>query len=78
MTEQLRKGIESEGLTGVNFDEVLVSKSENFLDLYPNRELPNFFWAKINGEPNKDDFFITEKNGLEYQNAHIYYCENII
>ncbi len=30
VTEQLRKGIESEGLTGINFDEVLVSKSELF------------------------------------------------
>ncbi|MDQ0065119.1 hypothetical protein [Chryseobacterium lathyri] len=61
MTETLRKAIEFENLTGIYFNEVLISKSETFLELYPNKELPNFFWAKINGEPYKDDFFITEK-----------------
>ena len=64
VTESLRKGIENEQLTGIAFNEVLISKSETFLELYPNRELPNFFWAKINGESNKDDFFIIEKKGL--------------
>lgn len=64
VTERLRDGIELEKLTGVSFDKVLISKSETFLELYPDRELPNFFWAKINGESNRDDFFITEKNGL--------------
>lgn len=64
VTEQLRKDIESETLTGITFDIVLVSKSDTFLELYPNKELPIFFWAKINGEPYKDDFFITEKNAL--------------
>ncbi|ROI01663.1 hypothetical protein EGI16_17380 [Chryseobacterium sp. G0240] len=64
VTEKLRREIEFEKLTGINFDNVLISKSDTFLDLYPNRELPNFFWAKINGEPHKDDFFITDKNVL--------------
>lgn len=64
MTEALRKAIEAESLTGIHFNEVLISKSETFLEIYPDRDLPNFFWAKINGEPYKDDFFITEKNGL--------------
>lgn len=64
VTERLRDGIELGKLTGVSFEEVFISKSETFLELYPDRELPNFFWAKINGESNIDDFFITEKNGL--------------
>lgn len=64
VTERLRDGIELEKLTGVSFDKVLISKSETFLEFHPDKELPNFFWAKINGEPNRDDFFITEKNGL--------------
>lgn len=68
VTERLRKNIDSEGLTGINFDNVLVSKSETFIELYPDKELPNFFWAKINGEPEKDDFFITEKNELAISN----------
>ncbi|MBL3548063.1 hypothetical protein [Chryseobacterium sp. KMC2] len=64
VTEQLKKDIESKALTGITFDIVLVSKSDTFLELYPNKELPIFFWAKINGESYKDDFFITEKNTL--------------
>ncbi|AZA77809.1 hypothetical protein EG359_10375 [Chryseobacterium joostei] len=64
MTEFLKKAIESEHLTGIIFDEVIISKSEIFLELYPDKELPFFFWAKINGEDNKDDFYITKKNGL--------------
>lgn len=64
MTESLKNAIESENLTGIVFDDVLISKSETFLDLYPDKELPFFFWAKINGEADKDDFFITEQNGL--------------
>ncbi|WP_278352398.1 hypothetical protein [Chryseobacterium gleum] len=64
VTEKLREEIEFEKLTGIIFDQVLISKSETFLELYPNKKLPNFYWAKINGESNKDDFFITEKNGL--------------
>jgi len=34
------------------------------LDLYPTRELPNFYWANIHGIAFKDDFFLTEKNIL--------------
>lgn len=64
VTEVLRKGIESERLTGITFDEVYISKSENFTEIYPDKQLPIFFWAKINGEQNKDDFFITNKNIL--------------
>jgi hypothetical protein len=64
MTESLKNAIEDEKLSGIIFDNVLISKSETFLDLYPNKELPAFFWAKINGEADKDDFFITEQNGL--------------
>lgn len=64
VTESLRKEIESQNLTGINFDEVYVSKSENFSELYPDKQLPIFFWAKINGEQNKDDFFITKENTL--------------
>ena len=64
VTETLKKGIESERLTGVFFDDVIISKSETFKEFYPDKELPMFFWMKINGEVNNDDFFITEKNGL--------------
>ncbi|PMS35921.1 hypothetical protein B0G57_1087 [Trinickia symbiotica] len=46
------------GVTGVQFVEVEVSASDEFRDLYPNRELPPFRWLKISGEPGKHDFGI--------------------
>lgn len=64
VTESLKIGIEKDMLTGILFDDVLISKSDTFSELYPNKDLPTFFWAKINGEAFVDDFFITEKNGL--------------
>lgn len=64
VTESLKIGIEKDMLTGILFDDVLISKSDTFSELYPNKNLPTFFWAKINGEAFVDDFFITEKNGL--------------
>lgn len=78
VTERLRDGIELVKLTGVSFDKVFISKSETFLELYPDRELPNFFWAKINRESNKDDFFITEKMVWQYLKEHIHYWKIII
>ncbi|RXM40438.1 hypothetical protein BOQ62_05560 [Chryseobacterium sp. CH21] len=64
VTEKLRTGIEHEKLTGISFDDVILSQSETFLELHSNKELPNFFWAKISGESYRDDFFITKKNDL--------------
>ena len=64
ITESLKNKIESEGLTGITFDSVLISKSETFVALYPNRQLPLFFWAKIIGEFKEADFFIGNDNRL--------------
>lgn len=64
VTDCLRKDLENNKFTGISFNDVTVSKSETFLDIYPNRELPKFYWLKISGESFKDDFFITEENIL--------------
>ncbi|WP_312992700.1 hypothetical protein [Chryseobacterium flavum] len=61
VTERLRQDIEFEHLTGVSFDNVLITKSETFLELYPQKLLPTFFWMKINGEKDKDDFLLQRK-----------------
>jgi hypothetical protein len=58
VTEALRKKIEFEKLTGVIFEDIIISKSEIFKEIYPDRQLPKFYWAKIEGEFEKDDFFI--------------------
>ncbi|QQQ27178.1 hypothetical protein [Chryseobacterium indoltheticum] len=64
VTESLKEALENNKCTGISFHEVIISKSETFLEFYPDRELPEFYWAKISGEVYKDDFFITEENML--------------
>lgn len=63
VTETLKKEIEKEKLTGITFDFVLITKSPNFIELYPNKLLPMFYWAKINGQFARDDFFL----GTDYR-----------
>ena len=58
VSERLKNGIENNNLTGINFDDVIITKSNEFIDLYPDKKLPKFYWAKINGEIYIDDFII--------------------
>ncbi|MGD1318740.1 hypothetical protein [Chryseobacterium sp. 2R14A] len=64
VTYSLREALENNKFTGITFQEITISKSETFLELYPDRELPEFYWLKISGEAFKDDFFITQENIL--------------
>jgi hypothetical protein len=50
--------LEARNLTGADFDNVEISVSEQFKELYPQTKLPNFFWLKITGSPGVDDFGI--------------------
>lgn len=60
VSEGLAKEIEAENLTGFIFDEIEVSKSDQFEEMYPNREMPNFFWLKLQGVSEKDDFAFSD------------------
>ncbi|MEX2172315.1 MAG: hypothetical protein WD851_23545 [Pirellulales bacterium] len=64
VTDRLRHAIEATGFTGCSFDEVEVSKSEEFDEMYPGRELPRFWWMKIPGMAAKDDFGISTDHCL--------------
>lgn len=64
VTESLKNRIELEKLTGIFFDTVMITKSETFMQLYPKVFLPNFYWAKINGNIGIDDFIIGYDNRL--------------
>ena len=64
VTERLAHEIKRAQLTGVGFDEVEVTTSDQFRELYPNRQLPKFIWLKIEGKPGKDDFGIAR--GLRF------------
>jgi hypothetical protein len=56
VTEQLTQEIRKARLTGVRFDIVEVSTSEQFRDLYPDRQLPKFVWLRVDGHPGLEDF----------------------
>lgn len=76
VTKSLREDLENNKFTGISFHEVIISKSETFLELYPDRELPEFYWLKINGEAFKDDFFITEENILAISERAYFVLQN--
>lgn len=57
ITEKLRFGLEKSELSGIShFENIEVTKSENFEELYPNKKLPSFFLFRINGQARQDDF----------------------
>lgn len=60
VSQQLSNRIKDQNLSGVEFDEVLITKSNEFRELYTNIDLPKFLWLKVNGMPGVDDFGITD------------------
>jgi len=59
VTERLSNEIRNNNLTGVEFDNVEITVSGEFTDLYNDRQLPRFVWLKIIGKPKEDDFGMT-------------------
>jgi hypothetical protein len=64
VTEGAKKKLQSIGATGIRFDEVEVTSSELYKELFPNQQLPKFVWLKIQGEPGEDDFGIGQDYGV--------------
>jgi hypothetical protein len=56
VTDRLKERLIEAHASGVGFDDVEVTKSGIYLDLYGNRPLPAFSWLKITGRAGKDDF----------------------
>ncbi len=65
VTPALAKALEEAGLVGFSLDDVEVSVSLEFLDMYPGRVLPEFRWLKITGEDREADFCLTPDHRLE-------------
>jgi|tagenome__1003787_1003787.scaffolds.fasta_scaffold20759984_2 hypothetical protein len=57
-SEKLRSEIEHAKLEGVWFDNVEITKSDEFEHSFSGRSLPQFSWMKITGKPGVDDFGI--------------------
>jgi hypothetical protein len=51
-------------VTGARFDEVEISTSEQFRELYPERRLPQFAWLQVIGKAGQSDFGTTENGRL--------------
>lgn len=56
VTEDNAERLDRLGATGYTLREVEVSKSDEFEELYPGRELPPFRWLDVHGAPGRDDF----------------------
>lgn len=55
-SEVVREKLQETRFTGVTFDQVEITVSEQFQELYPNRQLPKFVWLKVEGAAGQDDF----------------------
>jgi hypothetical protein len=64
VTKRLREAIEGEGMTGVSFADVETFTSDQFKELYGEKQLPKFYWMQITGELGKDDFSMSPKHRL--------------
>src|SRR6266498_236105 len=58
VSEGMAQGIEKARLSGAVFDQVEITTSEQFRELYPNRQLPKFVWLKVGGTAGHEDFGI--------------------
>ena len=64
VTDKLKKGLKERKLTGYHFEDIVITKSDLFIELYPNKSLPQFFRLTVTGVKNKDDFVISDDNML--------------
>ncbi len=66
VTDRLAKSLTGSGLTGFELDDVEVSKSPEFEEMYPDRQLPEFRWLKVKAvQPEDADFRLTLDHRLE-------------
>jgi len=58
VSENLKNRIHQSKLTGFKFNDVEITKSDTFNELYENKTLPNFYWLQITGKAGQHDFGI--------------------
>ena len=58
-TEGVVQELVSMRSTGVSFGDVEITKTKQFEEIYPGRQLPKFRWLKVSGKPGVDDFGMT-------------------
>lgn len=63
-TETLARALTEARLTGFQLGEVEVSRSDQFIELYGDKDLPRFVWLKIEGRPGADDLGMADDSRL--------------
>jgi hypothetical protein len=63
VTKRLDEELISLAATGFTLRQIRTSKSAQFDEIYPDRELPDFLWLDVTGASGKDDFGL-EPDGL--------------
>ena len=63
VTKRLAGLLAEARLTGYCLAQVQVSKSEEFVDVHPETELPEFWWLQVTGAES-DDFSLNEEHRL--------------
>lgn len=56
VTESLAAQLMSTPLSGFKFEQVSITKSSVYQELYSDRSLPAFVWLRLTGLAGKDDF----------------------
>lgn len=70
VTERLAKLLETSGLTGFQLGDVETSRSPEFKEMYPDRQLPGFRWLKVTAAlPKEADFRLTHDHQLQVSDA---------
>ncbi|MBY7903824.1 hypothetical protein KW507_22710 [Vibrio fluvialis] len=64
ISEALAQELEREHLSGFTLEDVEVTKSEQFEELYPRKALSKFFWLQVTGSAAQDDLGIAEDHRL--------------
>jgi hypothetical protein len=58
-SERLMLYLKNSGLTGFEFRECEITQSDQFIDLYPDLELPKFYWFVVNNNSDSDFFLLS-------------------
>lgn len=78
VTEGVAKILKESGLSGFELDDVEISKSPEFDEMYPGRQLPRFRWLKITAtQPKEADFRLTQDDHLELSDAALALLRNV-
>jgi hypothetical protein len=59
VTKDVERRLQSIGATGARFDDVEVTVSDQFKELYQDRHLPHFVWLRVEGQPGREDLGTT-------------------